>query len=120
MPPVPPDVPYDPIKVDRIIYVGTDHFWQLRRVQSDGEVFIPESAKAQLRNSDRSVLWLTPEIEIDPVDGWISITIPREVTETPIWRQRKHGTWDLECVLDGKKHRWAYGSVCVSTETTLI
>jgi hypothetical protein len=111
-------MPYDPIKLDRIIVVGTDHYWKFRRVASDGTPFVPTEAHAQIRNVDRTVLWLDLDTEIDPVAGWISIVIPEEDTSGPKWDTRSDGVWDLECVMSDVKHRWAYGDVCVSAETT--
>lgn len=106
--------PYDPIRVNRTIYVGTDHYWQLRRVDVQGNVFIPSSVEAKILSKDRTTLWITPETSIDPINGWITFIIPVAATTDTKWLTRSHGVWDVDVVYNGMETRWVQGTVCVS------
>jgi len=110
----------DPIKWDRIIYVGTDHVWTCRRVTIAGVPIIPDEAFAEIRNKPYGVLWATPDVVIDPVEGWITMTLPKETTiDDPDWHGRKAGVWDLEVNFMGDRLRWVEGVITVSQEVTL-
>lgn len=108
----------DPVEINHILYVGTDHVWAMRRV-SDDKPIIPQSAKAEIRSEQTDELWLECTISIDSTTGWIYIRIPVAQTVDPVWKSRKLGVWDIEVILDGYKYRWAYGNVEVSREVTL-
>ena len=109
----------DPITWDKILYVGTDHVWTCRRVDTNLNPIIPDEAFAQIRNKPYGVLWVDIDVTVDPVDGWITCTVPKEYTADPDWQGRKAGVWDIEVILDGNRLRWVHGAVTVSQEVTL-
>lgn len=108
-----------PIEWDRILVVGTDHLWVLRRTTQDHVPIIPTNVHAQIRSATNGDLWVECSITVDATEGWIYIRIPVDATADAVWRQRKMGKWDLEAVSNGLKERWVYGDVVVSQETTL-
>ncbi|GMM94766.1 hypothetical protein [Microbacterium sp. MTN4-26] len=108
----------EPIRWDRMVYVGTDHEWTQRRVDAEGSPIIPTEAQAQLRNRHGGTLWTECITEIDDVDGWVTVRIPASATATDAWSKRERGVWDLEVVVGGKRLRWAEGAVTVSQEVT--
>ena len=109
----------DPIKWDRIIYVGTDHVWTFRRVTVDGAPIIPTAAYAHIRNKPYGVLWVNIDVEVDPVLGWITCSVSVEDTADPDWHGRKDGVWDVEVDYSGGHLRWVEGIITVSQEVTL-
>ena len=108
----------EPISWNRTIYRGTDHEWQLRRLDANDVPIVPTSGEAQIRNKPGGDLWATAVVTITPVAGWVVITIPEAATTGPDWDLRKSGVWDLEVVVAGKKLRWAMGKVTVSQDVT--
>lgn len=108
----------EPVRWDRVIYRGTDHQWTCRRIDAASAPIIPTSAAAQVRKSHGGALWVQAEIAIDPVDGWITISIPEEATAGAEWDTRTEGVWDLEVEVSGQRLRWAEGRVNVSQDVT--
>lgn len=116
----------EPVRWDRTIWRGTDHAWQLRRVDGEGVPVVPSSARAQVRQWYGGDIWLDmssdaldgPRITVEPVTGWISIVIPEASTEGAEWDTRDEGVWDIEVVVGGATYRWAMGSVRVSQDVT--
>lgn len=109
----------DPIKWDRIIYVGTDHVWTFRRVTVDGVPIIPDAAYCHIRNKPYGALWVDVNVTVDPVDGWIECSIPVDATTDTDWHSRSAGVWDVEVDIDGGHLRWVEGAITVSQEVTL-
>lgn len=109
----------DPIIWDRIIYVGTDHVWTCRRITVDGDPIIPSSISAHVRNKPYGALWADLDATIDPVEGWLTFSLPKEGTTDPDWRGRKTGVWDVEVIFEGDTLRWVEGAITVSQEVTL-
>lgn len=109
----------EPIRWDKTIRRGTDHDWLThRRVDGNGTPIIPSAAEAQFRGTYQGALWATADIAIDPVDGWVAVTLPESATAGPEWDDRKDGVWDLEVIVDGKRLRWAEGRTTVSQDVT--
>lgn len=108
----------EPVRWDRTIIRGTDHDWTVRRVDAGGQPIIPTAARAQIRQQFGGPLWIECDVAIDPVGGWVTISIPRELTETPEWDARFSGIWDLEADASGKRLRWVYGDISVSPDVT--
>lgn len=108
----------EPVRWDRTVYRGTDHAWTVRRVDPAGIPQIPDAAAAQLRGYFGGPLWLELTCTIDPVDGWITISIPKEETEDPEWDTRVRGVWDLEVVNAVGTLRWLQGTVEISQDVT--
>lgn len=108
----------EPVRWDRTIYRGTDHDWQVRRLDAAGLPIIPEAARAQVRAAFGGQLWVECLIAIDAAEGWVTITIPESATEAPEWDNRSSGVWDLEAVVGGKTYRWAQGLAVVSQDVT--
>lgn len=108
----------EPIKWNRTIYRGTDHAWQLRRVSEDGTPIVPTSAQAQVRGGYGGTVWVETDIEIDPVDGWLTVRIPEAATTGVEWDSRAVGVWDLEVVVAGQRVRWVQGRIDVSQDVT--
>jgi len=109
----------DPIVWDRVLYVGTDHIWTCRRVTIDGVPVIPEEAFAHIRNKPYGALWVEVSVSVDPVEGWITCEVLKEVFLDPDWRGRKEGVWDIEVILGDTRLRWVQGTITVSQEVTL-
>lgn len=109
----------DPITWDRIIYVGTDHVWTCRRVTIDGDPIIPSMAYAQIRNKPYGALWANIDTTVDPVEGWITCTVPLAMTADPDWRGRSKGVWQIEVDFEGDRLRWVEGIITVSQEVPL-
>lgn len=111
---------------NRTIYRGTDHTWPLRRLDADGQPIIPTSAHAQVRNRFGGDVWLDASseattgvhIEIDAVDGWVTVFVPEDATEGALWDHRDRGVWDVEVDVDGARYRWAMGNIVVSQDVT--
>lgn len=107
-----------PVRWDRTIYRGTDHLWECRRVDGAGDPIIPTSAEAQVRRDYGTEVWIDIDITIDPVDGWMTLSIPEADTIGPEWDKRTDGRWDLEVVVSGQRLRWAQGLITVSQDVT--
>ena len=112
------DTSADPVTWDRTIWRGTDHEWTVRKKTDAGAVIIPTEARAQVRQVFGGTVYVECGISIDPVEGWVSISIPEAATIGPEWDNRTTAVWDLECVYSGKKHRWVMGSVMISQDAT--
>lgn len=108
----------EPVRWNRTIIRGTDHAWTVRRVDAGGVPIMPEAARAQIRPQFGGPIWVECDIAIDSVDGWVTISIPREETETAEWDSRYAGVWDLEVDASGKRLRWVYGDITVSPDVT--
>jgi len=108
----------EPRKWDRVIKRGTDHSWAVRRVGEDGVPTIPDAAAAQVRPYHGGPVWVECAINLDPVDGWITIGIPRALTESAEWDVRSTGLWDLEVDVAGARTRWVYGDIMVTQDVT--
>jgi len=108
----------EPVRWDRTIYRGTDHSWVVRRVSENGTPYIPEIAHAQIRPYYRGPIWIDCGIQIDPIEGWITITIPQTDTADPEWDTRATGIWDLEVDMNGERLRWVQGGITVSQDVT--
>ena len=109
----------NPVRWDRTLYRGTDHEWTLRRVDSAGTPEIPTAAQAQIRPYFAGPVWIECAVDIDDVDGWVNITIPKAQTEDDDdWATRVSGVWDLEVDSAGRTSRWVQGTVAVSQDVT--
>lgn len=108
----------EPVTWNRTIYRGTDHAWQLRRVTEEGAPLIPTSAQAQVRGGYGQAVWIETDIEIDPVDGWLTVRISEADTAGVEWDAYAVGVWDLEVVLNGQRVRWVQGRIDVSQDVT--
>ena len=108
----------EPVRWDRRLIRGTDHQWTVRRIDSAGAPLIPTAAQGQIRGTFGGPLWLELACTIDAVDGWVTVTIPKEDTETADWDDRVRGIWDLEVHTDGRTSRWVQGTVEISQDVT--
>lgn len=116
----------EPVRWNRTIWRGSDHAWQLRRLEENGTPIVPTSARAQVRRRFGGDLWLDmstddvtgPRIELDLVDGWLTVVIPEDATDDPEWDDRSVGVWDLEVVVDSMTYRWVMGRADVSQDVT--
>lgn len=109
----------DPLRWDKTILRGTDHDWLThRRLDGNGDPIIPSAAEAQFRGDFGGALWAEATVTIDPVDGWVKVTLPEAATDGVDWDTRKNGVWDLEVVVDGQRLRWAEGRTVVSQDVT--
>lgn len=80
------------------------------------------TARAQFRAGYGGGLWLTlatgAGLTLD-ASGYITITIPHAITETPDWDGRSSGVWDLELTDgNGAVERFLEGTVVVSHDVT--
>lgn len=108
----------DPVVWNRTLYRGSDMSWVTRRVDSDGNPLIPTQANAQIRDTFGGTVWLDIAGTIDPVEGWITLSISDTATLAPEWDTRVRGVWDLEVVYGGDRLRWTMGQVLVSQDVT--
>jgi hypothetical protein len=107
-----------PYREDWTLYRGTDQdVFKIRR-HVESEPIIPTAAKAQVRARYGGALWLELDIDIDPEEGWVTVSTAEEDTESSEWDTRQEGVWDLEVTVDGAKSRWAQGRVSVSQDVT--
>ena len=108
----------EPVRWDRTLIRGTDHAWTVRKVDQAGTPLIPTSAAAQIRQYFGGPLWLELDCTVDPVDGWVTVSIPKLDTETAEWDDRVRGIWDLEVLAAGATTRWVQGTVEISQDVT--
>jgi len=108
-----------PTELNRVLYIGSDNLWALRRTDTSGAPIVPTDAKAQIRSATNGDLWVECVITIDNVNGWLYIHVEEDATKDAVWTQRILGKWDLEAITDGVKYRWVYGDVVISQEVTL-